>query len=438
MKRTTKKSENVMSELNRTATSIAERAEQRSVRQRSRLEGLARRGIHRTFSRLQSACVVIKEGGESTEFGIASSRFPDPIVLEICDSRAWPEIALYGALGSGEAYMRGWWRTTQLTGLVRALLFDRDVLDNLDSGMTRFAQPVLRAWHKLQKNTKAGARKNISAHYDLGDELFGLFLDSTMCYSSGIFTDEHATLYDASREKMDRLCRKLDLQADDHLLEIGTGWGGLALHAASQFGARVTTVTISENQYRYACNLIAEAGLADRVTVKLQDYRDIEGTYDKVVSVEMIEAVGYDHLDTYFERIDALLAEDGIAALQAITIADQQFAAAVRSVDFIKRYIFPGGFLPSLTTMLDSLTRRTSMRLFHVEDIGFHYARTLELWRGRFENRMADVKALGYSDVFARMWDYYLSYCEGGFRERAISTVQMVIAKPANRTTIQF
>lgn len=419
-------------------TSIAERIDRRTERQSTSLERIARKGIQNRFSRLQSACVVIRENGASTTFGKTSERFPNPVVLEMLDSRAWPEVALYGALGSGEAYMRGWWHTDQLTDLVRLLLVDREVLDSLGTGLAKLAQPLLRGWHRLQKNSRAGARRNISAHYDLGDDLFRVFLDSTMCYSSGVFTTPETSLYDASVEKMDRLCRKLALSPSDHLLEIGTGWGALAVHAASKYGCRVTSVTISENQYGYARKLVSEASLTDRVSVRLQDYRDIEGTFSKVVSVEMIEAVGYDHLDTYFEQIESLLAHDGLAAIQAITIADQQFGQAVRTVDFIKRYIFPGGFLPSMTVMLDSLTRRTSMRLFHVEDIGFDYARTLELWRERFDARICDVTALGYSDIFARMWEYYLSYCEGGFRERAISTVQMVIAKPGNRTPIQF
>lgn len=419
-------------------TTIAERADQRQERRSTALERIARKGIHERFSRLQNACVVIRENGVSTAFGQVSERFPKPVVLEMLDPRAWPEVALYGALGSGEAYMRGWWKTDQLTDLVRLLLVDREVLDSLGTGLAKLGKPALRFWHRLQKNSKAGSRRNISAHYDLGDDLFRVFLDSTMCYSSGIFESDETTLYEASVEKMDRLCRKLALTPADHLLEIGTGWGGLAVHAASTYGCRVTTVTISENQYRYARKLVSEAGLTDRVSVRLQDYRDIEGTYSKLVSVEMIEAVGYDHLDTYFERIEALLEADGVAAIQAITIADQQFGEAVRSVDFIKRYIFPGGFLPSLTVMLDSLTRRTSMRAFHTEDIGFDYARTLAHWRTRFDARIADVRALGYSDVFTRMWDYYLCYCEGGFRERAISTVQLVIAKPGHRSAIRF
>ena len=404
----------------------------------ARIESLARRGVLASFDRLENACVIVREHGETYRFGATSARFPEPVHVDVADPRAWPEIAFFGALGSGEAFMRGWWSTPQLTDLVRLLLFDRPVLDGLERGLARFAKPLLKLWYRLHRNTRAGSRRNIQAHYDLGDDFFRLFLDPTMSYSSAIFDAPERTLEEASVEKIDRLCRKLDLKPSDHLLEIGSGWGALAVHAARQYGCRVTTVTISDNQFAAARDRVRSNGLADRVDVRLQDYRDIEGHFDKIVSVEMIEAVGHDHLDLYFRRIDELLKPDGLAAIQAITIQDQDYESAKRSVDFIKRYIFPGGFLPSATAMLSSMTKGTQLRLFHLEDIGFHYARTLAAWRDAFQNRLDDVRSLGYSDVFIRMWSFYLSYCEGAFMERAISDVQFVIAKPRNRTPINF
>ncbi|MEM8983916.1 MAG: cyclopropane-fatty-acyl-phospholipid synthase family protein [Pseudomonadota bacterium] len=424
--------------INKQQADIARRADTRRVAKRAYIENIARRGVLASFSRLENARVCVRENGDSHTFGQPSERFPTPVVIDVSDPRAWPEIAFFGALGSGEAFMRNWWHTSQLTELVRVLLYDRHVLDGLENGLVRLARPLLKMWYRLHRNTRSGSRRNIQAHYDLGDEFFELFLDETMAYSSAIFTSKSMQLRDASVEKIDRLCRKLDLQADDHLLEIGSGWGALAVHAAKNYGCRVTTVTISDNQFAATQRRIAEQGLNDRVEVRLQDYRDIDGRFDKIVSVEMIEAVGHDHLDLYFQRIDHLLKPEGLAAIQAITIVDQDFDKAKRSVDFIKRYIFPGGFLPSATAMLRSMTRHTQLRLFHLEDIGFHYARTLEEWRKTFHRRLDDVRSQGYSDVFIRMWSFYLSYCEGAFLERAISDVQMVIAKPKNRTAIRF
>ena len=426
------------SKINKNRADIARRADSTRVAPVARIESLARSGVLGSFKRLQNAAVVVREHGEEYRFGATSERFPEPVTIVVEDPRAWPEIAFFGALGSGEAYMRGWWHTAQLTELVRLLLFDRPVLEGLEQGLTRFMKPVLRLWYRLHRNTRAGSRRNIQAHYDLGDDLFRLFLDDTMSYSSAIFVTPEMSLRDASIEKIDRLCRKLELRPTDHVLEIGTGWGALAVHAASNYGCHVTTVTISDNQYAAACERVRAAGLEERIDVRLQDYRDIDGVYDKIVSVEMIEAVGHDHLDLYFERIEELLKPDGLAAIQAITIRDQDYEAAKKSVDFIKRYIFPGGFLPSATAMLKAMTARTNLRVFHLEDIGFHYARTLAEWRERFQQRLDDVRSLGYSDVFIRMWSFYLSYCEGAFMERAISDVQVVIAKPQNRTAIRF
>ena len=285
----------------------------------------------------------------------------------------------------------------------------------------------------MRRNTLQGSRKNIAAHYDLGNEMFALFLDDTMMYSCAIFEHPQMSLQQASIEKLERVCRKLELQPGDHLLEIGTGWGGLALHAARHYGCRVTTTTISHEQYRMALQRVEQAGLGDRITVLCEDYRNLSGEYDKLVSIEMIEAVGHAYFDTYFEQCSRLLKSDGLMLLQSITIADQRYAAAKRSVDFIQRYIFPGGCLPSVAVLSDSVARNTDMRMLHLEDIGPHYATTLKRWRQRFMARLDSVRALGYPEEFIRMWEYYLCYCEGGFRERAIGTVQVLLGKPLNR-----
>ncbi|MET0378422.1 MAG: cyclopropane-fatty-acyl-phospholipid synthase family protein, partial [Spongiibacteraceae bacterium] len=273
----------------------------------------------------------------------------------------------------------------------------------------------------------------IAAHYDLGNDFYELFLDPSMMYSAAIFPHADSSLEQASLYKIDRICKKLQLQPQDHLLEIGTGWGGLALHAARQYGCRVTTTTISRQQFDYANQLINAAGLSDRVTVLLQDYRDLTGQYDKLVSVEMIEAVGHRYYRDYFSRCGTLLKADGLMLIQAITIADQRYERARRSVDFIQRHIFPGGALPSLAVIAHTIARHSDLTISGIEEITQHYARTLQAWSQRFLAQLERVRALGYDERFIRMWQFYLCYCEGGFMERSIGTHQILFAKPACR-----
>ena len=273
----------------------------------------------------------------------------------------------------------------------------------------------------------------VSYHYDVSDAFYALFLDREMIYSAGYHESEDVDIHQAQIVKMDRICRKLELGPDDHLLEIGSGWGGFALHAARHYGCRVTTTTISQEQYHLARDRVREAGLENRVTVLCQDYRDLRGAFDKLVSIEMIEAVGERHLKTYFHACAQLLKPHGMMLLQAITVADQKYAQYRNEVDFIRHYIFPGGFLPSLTAIAETLGRVTDLRIYHLEDIGPHYATTLRHWRARFLANLDRVRALGFPDTFIRMWEYYLCYCEGGFRERAIGTVQLLLTKPLCR-----
>ena len=342
-------------------------------------------------------------------------------------------IAGNGSVGAGEAYMDGLWRCDDLVALMRLLVRNRDLLDGLEGGLARLGGIAMRALHALRRNTRNGSRRNISAHYDLGNPLFKLFLDEDLMYSSAIFARPEQSLESAQQLKLARICDKLALGPDDHLLEIGTGWGGMALYAASHHGCRVTTTTISKEQHALASERIAQAGLADRVTVLLEDYRDLSGSYDKLVSIEMIEAIGHQYLGNYMSKCASLLADDGLALIQAITIEDHRYQQALGSVDFIKRHIFPGSFIPCVSVMVDAAAQSGQMRLLNLEDIGPSYALTLRHWRQRFFERIDAVRALGYDERFVRMWEFYLCYCEGGFIERSISDVQLLFARSGNR-----
>lgn len=392
-----------------------------------------RRAVFQRLKRLTQGCVTVADADGVCEFGQISADCPLRATVIIHDGNAYRRLALRGSIGVGEGYMEGEWSCDDLPTLVRIFVLNQDALLGLEKGLTRLMTPLFQRLYARRDNTPRGSRANIAAHYDLGNEFYRLFLDETLMYSAAIFPTPDAGLREASIAKLDRICRKLELQPDDHLLEIGSGWGGFALHAAQHYGCRVTTTTISREQYRLACERVREAGLEDRVTVLCQDYRELRGSFDKLASIEMIEAVGERHLETYFRTCAQLLKPCGMMLLQAITVADQKYDQYRREVDFIRHYIFPGGFLPSLTAIAETLTRATDLRVFHLEDIGAHYATTLRHWRERFLANLDRVRALGFPDTFIRMWDYYLCYCEGGFRERAIGTVQLLMTKPLCR-----
>ncbi len=388
------------------------------------------------FSRLQKLVtgqLVLDEGEKSAIFGKGGENENLRATLFVHDHRFYTGIVFGGSIGAGEAYMAGFWSTDHLTRLIRIIIRNRDVLAGLEAGAARLSVPVQRILHFLRKNTVAGSRKNIIAHYDLGNDFYSLFLDETMTYSCGIFASAESSLFEASTEKYDRICRKLLLSAGDHVLEIGTGWGGFALYAAENYGCRVTTTTISKEQYEFVRNLIKKRGMDDRIEILQKDYRDLQGTYDKLVSIEMIEAVGHHYLETFFKCCNRMLKEEGMMLLQAITITDQEYDSHKGSVDFIKRYIFPGSCIPSVTAISQAVTSGTDMRLFHLEDITPHYARTLREWRERFFSRINEVRKEGYSEEFIKMWEYYLCYCEAGFTERYIGDVQMLFTKPQSR-----
>ena len=397
------------------------------------LDGLAARAVHQRLAGLAHGQVTLVDGTSHQRYGQRTARCPLSVTLQVHDPRFYSDIAFGGSIGAGEAWMQGYWSVNDLTALVRILLQNREVLDGMETGLARLTAPLQKALHWLNRNTRDGSRRNIAAHYDLGNDFFALFLDPTMMYSSAIFAQPDMTLEAAQRARLDHICRKLDLTPRDHLLEIGTGWGGMAIHAAQHYGCRVTTTTISQEQFNLASERVRAAGLEDRISVLLKDYRDLDGQYDKLVSIEMIEAVGHDFYDTYFGKCATLLKDDGLMLLQAITIADQRYDAARKSVDFIQRYIFPGSCIPSVTAMNDSITRASDLKLAHLEDIGPHYATTLRLWRENFFRNIEAVRALGYPESFIRMWEFYLCYCEGGFAERALGDVHMLLAKPGNR-----
>jgi cyclopropane-fatty-acyl-phospholipid synthase len=336
-------------------------------------------------------------------------------------------------IGAGEAYIHGYWSTPDLTAVIRVFVANLDVLDGMERGLALLGRPLLQGLHWLNRNTRHGSRRNIAAHYDLGNELFEQFLDPTMMYSAAMFQNAGDSLEQAQLHKLERICQKLELKPDDHLLEIGTGWGSMAIHAASHYGCRVTTTTLSRQQYEYSRRRIAELGLEDRITLLLSDYRDLDGQYDKLVSIEMIEAVGHRFLPTYFKQCARLLKDDGLMLLQAITIRDQRYEQARRSVDFIQRYIFPGGALPSVHRMLQVVNAETDMNLHHMEDFGLHYARTLRLWHDNLRQARHRLEQLGYDEYFYRLWEFYLCYCEGGFLERSIGTAQLLLAKQGAR-----
>ena len=397
------------------------------------LDGLAARALRDRLARIRHGSIHLVHDGSEARYGNAGAPGGLQATVQVHDARFWSEVAFGGTIGAGEAYMQGYWSSDDLTALVRILLRNRDVLDGMETGLARLTAPVHRWLHWLNRNTRSGARRNIAAHYDLGNDFFRLFLDPTLMYSCAIFEAPDMTLEQAQIARLERICRKLALGPGDHLLEVGTGWGSMAIHAASRHGCRVTTTTISREQYELASERIAAAGVADRVTLLLEDYRELRGRYDKLVSIEMIEAVGHQYYDLFFSQCAKLLRHDGLMLLQAITIADQRYDAARRSVDFIQRHIFPGSTIPSVTAMLASTTRATDMRLVHLEDIGPHYAATLRAWRENLLANLDAVRALGYPEPFIRMWEFYLCYCEGGFAERALGDVQMLLARPGNR-----
>ncbi|EDY85969.1 cyclopropane-fatty-acyl-phospholipid synthase [gamma proteobacterium HTCC5015] len=356
------------------------------------------------------------------------------VELLVHDMETFERLMSGGSVGAGEAYMEGQWDCDDLVALVRLLVRNRELLDGMEGGFAAIGGALLKLWHEFRRNTRKGSRDNIAAHYDLGNDLFELFLDRDwMMYSSALYNSPDETLEQAQFNKLKRLCDKLQLNDSDHLLEVGTGWGGCAVFAAQHYGCRVTTTTISKEQHKLAVERVKAAGLEDKVEVLLKDYRDLDGRYDKLISIEMVEAVGHHFLDEYFEQCRARLKPDGLAVIQAITIEDHRYQQALNSVDFIKRYIFPGSFIPCVSVLTQSAAQ-AQLRLVNLEDLGDSYATTLNHWRQRFVAELERVRELGYDERFIRMWLFYLCYCEGGFIERSISDVHLLLAADKNQS----
>ena len=389
------------------------------------MRSVARRVAHQLLSRLPSGTVLLAEDGHTRRFGLTQ-----PVVrVEVHDPQCFAAVLRRGSVGLAESYADGWWDCDDLTALIQILArATAPWRQRLDRGARTLA-PVRAPWRHLDRRDLARDRANVRAHYDLSNEFFALMLDETMMYSCAVFEDPSQSLAAASTAKMDRLCRKIELGADDHLLEIGTGWGGFAVHAATRYGARVTTTTISDAQYEYARRRVHDAGLEDRVRVLHRDYRELEGVFDKLVSIEMIEAIGWRQQDTFFSTCARLLRPDGVMALQAIVIDDRSYERAATHQDFIKALIFPGGFLPSIESMIRSATASSDLRVVDLEDIGRHYAETLARWRANLAAHADAVIALGLGERFRRLWHLYLCYCEGAFLERHVSDVQLVLTR---------
>ncbi|MFM7057196.1 MAG: class I SAM-dependent methyltransferase [Planctomycetota bacterium] len=395
------------------------------------MERFSRGLLTKTMRGLQHGQLVLEQGNSSERFGDLSEVALSGHV-RVLAPRFYRRILADGVLGAAEAYLEGEWVSDELTDVFRVLLKNEHVIAKFSSSFTWLSSLRHRLQHFRNRNSRSGSRRNIHEHYDLGNSFFELFLDPSMMYSSAIFPGEQTSLEEGSMEKVDRACRQLQLKPTDDLVEIGTGWGTLAIHAASRYGCRVTTTTISDEQFRMATERVAAAGLADRVTVLKRDYRDLTGSFDKLVSIEMIEAVGRRYLPGYFEKCSELLKDDGAMLIQAIVLPEQRYAGYEESVDFIQKYIFPGGFLPSISMMHQLVTQKTPLRMLALDDFGMHYARTLRLWNERFHEQLDAVRALGFDERFIRMWRYYLCYCEAAFLERAIGLVQVLWAKPGS------
>ena len=379
---------------------------------------------------IERGTLVIEDADEEIIVGDGALRSDIAARIVVHDPSAYRDFVLGGSIGGAEAFMLGKWSSPELLEVVRLMSANIDVLNGMDDARRVGRRLVEKIAHWLNRNSERQARRNIERHYDLSNDFFALFLDPAMMYSAAIYPHREAGLDEASRHKLDVICDKLELESDDHLLEIGSGWGGLAIHAAREYGCRVTTTTISKQQFEAACRRVREAGLEGRVTVLLEDYRNLRGRFDKLVSVEMIEAVGHDYYGHYFRGCASLLKPGGLMLLQAITVPDQRYEYGRKSVDFIQKYIFPGGSLPSHGAIVSAIGEHTDMVMVGMQEIGLDYARTLDAWRQRFLARLDEVRALGFDDTFIRMWNYYLCYCQGGFEERIIGTAQILLAKP--------
>jgi cyclopropane-fatty-acyl-phospholipid synthase len=383
------------------------------------------------FNLLDGLCdarLEVVEGDNTEAFGDTESSFVG--VIQVTDQSFYKDVVFSGSIGAAEAYLEGKWSSPDLTQVIRIMARNQSRLDEIDN-KTRWVTSIRNWWLRRQNlNSEKGSKRNILAHYDIGNDLYQRFLDASMQYSSAIYSADATNLPLAQKNKMRIICERLDLKPEDHVIEIGTGWGGLAIYMATHVGCKVTTTTISDAQFDYAQQKVNQLNLNDKITLLKQDYRQLEGQYDKLVSIEMIEAVGHEYLSAFFTTCSGLLKPDGKMLLQSITIADGRYEQYRKKVDFIQKYIFPGGCLPSIAVMASHMATSTDMVIEAIDDIGLHYARTLSDWTRSFEQSWPELAELGYSEEFKRLWRFYLSYCEGAFIERVISTHHIVARKP--------
>ena len=395
--------------------------------------------LFQCLQKMEIGCLTVIESFK-TETTERSERFSTPngdcngepvaATIEVKHPGFYSRLLQGGSIAAGEAYMDGWWDSPDLTALMKLMALNLRALDKLEEQGSWLTKLLYKFSHWSNRNSEENSRKNIHAHYDLGNNLYEAFLDTNMLYSSALYNHADDSLEQAQINKMDRLCQQLELKPTDHVVEIGTGWGAMAIYMAEQYGCQVTTTTISEEQHAYAEQKIKERGLEDKITLLKEDYRNLTGTYDKLVSIEMIEAVGKQFLPSYIKVCESLLKSGGLMAIQAITIADQRYDYYSNNVDFIQKYIFPGGFLPSVTSLTQATTKYSDLVTRDLFDIGLDYAKTLNEWHLRFNRAESEVRSFGYDDRFVRMWRYYLSYCEGGFLARTISAVHMTFQRP--------
>ena len=394
---------------------------------------IAKQLVCHQLAQLAKGTLLIRQPGfDDLVFGDNDPTYPSAELI-IHNHSTWRDLVTGGSVGAAESFVAGDWSSPDLVALLRFFTRNIDTMNAFEDRFSWVSKPALKGLHWLNRNTPEGSRKNISAHYDLGNDLFSEFLDPTMMYSSAIYPHADASLEEAAVHKLDVICQKLNLQPGDQVMEIGTGWGGFAIHAAKHYGCHVTTTTISKEQWALAQARVQSEGLEDKITLLFDDYRDLTGQFDKLVSIEMIEAVGPEFLDSYLSQISALLKPNGMALVQAINMPEQRYDRALKNVDFIQRYIFPGSFIPSFGAILGSMSRGSDLVLTQVDDFGFHYARTLHDWCERFTAKREVLAEHGYDTQFQRLWQFYFAYCEAGFSERAIGVAHVVMAKPANK-----
>ncbi|MGK0408641.1 MAG: cyclopropane-fatty-acyl-phospholipid synthase [Shewanella psychromarinicola] len=406
-------------------------ATESSMTQASLSDSLARKILLRALAHLAEGHLTIVDGNQTSEFGNVNSNVH--ATMQVKHANFYRQVVFGGSIGAGEAYIQGHWSSPDLTKVVQIFAKNLALLDNIERYFSWLSNSVNRIKHVFNRNSEQGSKRNILAHYDLGNDMYKQFLDPEMMYSSALYPSDDSNLNEAQLHKLHTICERLDLSPGQTLLEVGTGWGALAIYAAKHYGVNVTTTTISDAQYEFAVERVKQLGLEDKITLLKQDYRLLTGEYDRIVSIEMIEAVGHEYLGGFFEKLQHLLKPEGRMLIQAITIADQRYDSYRKSVDFIQRYIFPGGCLPSVSEMTRHIAKKTDMVTWSIDDMGRDYARTLKHWHENFDAAYDKIKALNYGDDFIRMWKFYLSYCEGGFLERTTSTVHLVAVRPLYR-----